>query len=289
MSTGFPGATPRVYGRSMRRGPTVEVYEGGFVLERCPTCGRHLKEMTDWPKVRVTGIEDAVDDVRRESLSRLVRRGPFLLQWGTVPGCASGAMQRCLVDELGLNWAAGAEVHPVGDRSVLVIKGRRWCMVTLDQDELVAHLEVDDGRRLELGVARLGNRVDLHIPLDDDDVDDRTAPYLWARDPAAVHSARAAVAHLKGFVGTDADPVRMAELWRAEGFSGPWARYHEFRGVRIVQVGGYALYLDDNVLTLVDADRIGGGTDGPPPVTFRLARVLYEGKLLEESGDNGQG
>jgi len=45
-------------------------------------------------------------------------------------------------------------------------------MVTLDGDELVAHLEVDDGRRLELGVARLSDRVDLHIPVGDDDVDE---------------------------------------------------------------------------------------------------------------------
>ena len=212
--------------------------------------------MADWPRIRVTGVEDAADHVRRESLARLVRRGPLLIRWGTAPGTGNRAMLRCLVDGLGLNWADGADIQPAGDSSIIVMKGRRWCMVTLTDTGRAAHLEVDDGRKLELGVALDGYGADLHLPSDADH-DEGTAPYLWARDPTTVLAVQVAVARLESLVGKVVEPGQLAE-------------HDELR----TAVGiGHRLYLEDDVLTLADVD---------DRVIFRLARVLYEGLLLDE-------
>lgn len=248
------GRHERVYGRRIGRSAGA-AEEPRTIM--CPSCGRPFERMADWPRVRVTGVEDAVDRVRDESLARLVRRGPLLVRWGTAPGPGNDALRGCLVEVLGLNWAALAEVHLVGGgRAVMVKRRNRWCVITLDADHGSATLEVDDGRRIALGIVRDEDVVDIHLPARDPG-DEGTAPFLWALDPGAVNAAKAAVARMEGLVGEVVEPRQLA---------GP--------GDGRTAVGDeYLLYLDDDVLTLAD-------TDGR--VLFRLARVAYEGVLLEE-------
>ena len=108
-----------------------------------------------------------VDDAYSSILRKLFPdrfESEYIFTWGDVPGSDGEKLLKYLINEYGISWAEGAEIHKSGDgRTITIADGKNSARITLDEiNSGKAWLTIEGGRSENLEVKEKNGEMRIH-------------------------------------------------------------------------------------------------------------------------------